>query len=211
MLTKVFDQFLRRYPMPSGVPREFWREATLMNVAGYVDLASSAAGLPMCGGMIRIVTKDEGILGRDFIGEGFPELASRAVPFALDWLGRVFAVDKVREGLLLIEPGSGLALEIDEPFAEFFNVDLVARPDLYMAADSFLDWRQHGGRAPSVGECVGFKVPLFLGGGDSNDNLELTDLAVYWTFAAQLRTQSSALPLGTPIGGVEATRGAPRE
>jgi hypothetical protein len=36
-------------------------------------------------------------------------------------------------------------------------------------------------------ECVGSKVPLFLGGVDGVENLDVTDLDVYWTLTGQLR------------------------
>jgi hypothetical protein len=104
---------------------------------------------------------------------------------------------------MLFEPGSGEAFDIDESLIELFNVDLVDDPDTYLAADLYKDWYDQGGRPPEVGQCVGFKVPLFLGGKGSTENLELTDLAVYWTFAAQLRTATELQPTGTMITGVD--------
>lgn len=37
-------------------------------------------------------------------------------------------------------------------------------------------------------ECVGYKIPLFLGGDDHIGNLQSTDLDVYWTLTGRLRT-----------------------
>jgi hypothetical protein len=103
----------------------------------------------------------------------------------------------------LIEPGSGDVFEIDESFADYFNVDVVDDPDTFLAADLFQDWQSAGGRLPGDGECVGFKVPLFLGGAGAASNLELTDLGVYWSFAAQLRARAQGLPSGARIGVVD--------
>ena len=51
-------------------------------------------------------------------------------------------------------------------------------------------------------ECVGYRVPLFLGGTDDVSNLERSDLAVYWSLCGQLRTRTVELPPGTAIHGV---------
>jgi type VI secretion system (T6SS) immunity protein Tdi1 len=113
------------------------------------------------------------------------------------------SIDQARPpGLLLIEPGSGDAFEIDESFVDYFNVNVVDDPDTFLATDLFQDWQSAGGRPPGNGECVGFKVPLFLGGAGAASNLELTDLGVYWSFAAQLRVRTQGLPSGTRISGV---------
>lgn len=38
-----------------------------------------------------------------------------------------------------------------------------------------------------VTQCAGYKVPLFLGGKDVLENLEVIDLEVYWSLSGQLR------------------------
>lgn len=199
----MFARFVSRYPPPEGVPEKLWSAGPLLGTPGYADLAERVAGLPLCGGLLRLVGLGEGRLASEFIREGFPEFAARAVPFAVDWIGRVVALDQARlPGLLLIEPGSAAAFEIDESFADFFNVDLVDDPDTFLAADLFRDWQAAGGGLPGAGECAGFKVPLFLGGAGAAANLELSDLDVYWSFAAQLRAGTRGLPPGTTISGV---------
>jgi hypothetical protein len=77
----------------------------------------------------------------------------------------------------LIEPGSARVFEIDESFIDFFNIDLVDGPDMFLATDLFRAWQAACGGIPGTDECVGFKVPLFLGGTGAATNLELTDLA----------------------------------
>lgn len=206
----MLERFLARYPLPPGAPATEWSNPMLVGVVGYPEFAASAVGLPLCGGMLRVATETEGLSAQEFIGVSFPHLAQRAVPFAIDWLGRVFAVDLMRvPGLLLVEPGSGMAFDIDESFVDFFNIDLVDDPDTYVASDFFNDWRSHGGRVPTINECIGFKVPLFLGGAGTVDNLEPTDLDVYWSFAGQLRGQAAGWQPGTQIGGVEAVDPSP--
>ena len=61
---------------------------------GYADFARQAAGLPLCGGLLRLAGAREGRLASGFVREGFPEFAAVAVPFAIDWIGRVVALDQ---------------------------------------------------------------------------------------------------------------------
>jgi len=79
---------------------------------------------------------------------------------------------------------------------------VVDDPETFLATDLFEPWAAAGGRLPGPDECVGFKVPLFLGGAGDVANLEVSDLEVYWSFAAQLRLQSRGLAPGAPIDGV---------
>jgi hypothetical protein len=203
MMIAMFARFMDRYPLPDGRAEDLWDAEPLLGTAGYADLARQAAGLPLCGGLLRLAGAREGRLASGFVREGFPEFAAVAVPFAIDWIGRVVALDQSRPpGLLLIEPGSAEAFGIDESFADFFNVDVVDDPDLFLAADLFREWQAAGGEVPGVGQCVGFKVPLFLGGRGAAANLELTDLEVYWSFAAQMRQATRGLPPATRISGV---------
>ena len=203
-LSRVFERFLARYPVGPGTPGPLWDRGELAEVAGYREIAARVAGLPLGGGVFRIVAADEGAAASSFVRDGFPEFVGRCVPFAVDWLGRVFAIDRARSPrLLLIEPGTGEAFEIDQPLAHFLEFDLVDDPELLEVG--FYDaWIAAGGTAPTAGGCVGFKVPLFLGGAGSVDNLELSDIEVYWGFSSQLRIQTRDLPPGTRIGGVTA-------
>jgi hypothetical protein len=54
----------------------------------------------------------------------------------------------------------------------------------------------------SSSQCAGYKVPLFLGGKDSLENLEVIDLEVYWSLSGQLRDGARVLPPGSSIGQV---------
>jgi hypothetical protein len=52
---------------------------------------------------------------------------------------------------------------------------------------------------PDRRQCVGYKIPLFLGGEDGPDNFEISDLDVYWHITAQLIEKTKGLPIGTPV------------
>ena len=54
-----------------------------------------------------------------------------------------------------------------------------------LASDLFSQWLESGGVAPQHDPCIGYKVPLFLHGSDTVDNLEVTDMDVYWSICGQ--------------------------
>jgi hypothetical protein len=133
------------------------------------------------------------------------------VPFAVDWLGRHLALDTGRPGddgeleLLLLDPGAGEALEIPCGFADFHEQELVEHADAALASDFFRAWAAANARELplAVDHCVGYRVPLFLGGADVIDNVELTDTSTYWELMAQLRQGTATLTDGTRITDVE--------
>ena len=110
-------------------------------------------------------------------------------------------VDVVTQ-LLLLEPGSGEAFEIDCGIVDLFNVEFIADPITYLAVDLFEQWVAGNPRVPIAGECVGFKVPLFLGGDGAVENLEVTDEETYWSIFGQLKAKTKDLPPGTGIAGI---------
>lgn len=71
--------------------------------------------------------------------------------------------------------------------------------DVALAKSFFHKWKKSGGASPAHSQCVGFRQPLFLGGADDLDNLELSDIDVYWHLMSQIIEQVRDLPAGTPI------------
>ncbi|TWB22781.1 uncharacterized protein DUF1851 [Nitrospirillum amazonense] len=134
----------------------------------------------------------------------FPAFKGRILCFAYDWLGRAFALDAARledkkPGVILFEPGTGEAMEIPANLTSFHEAELIDYGDAALAESFYRQWRASGGSPPAYDQCVGYRKPLFLGGADTVDNLETSDLDVYWHLAAQLIRKTRALPSGTPV------------
>ena len=206
----MFEQFTTHFALLPGdqAAAAPWRDSRLMAAAGYSELAERFAGCTFESGLYRLHDAATGPHSSALLAGAFPEFAARACPFAYDWLGRQFALDSLRledgEALvLLLEPGTGEALQVPLSFATFHEqLDELREPAL--AAAFFADWAQANiGHVPlKADECVGYRVPLFLGGQDVVDNLEVSDLGVYWSLCAQLRQGTRDLPTGTSIGSV---------
>jgi hypothetical protein len=207
----MFERFLAAFSvLPAGqVPGEVWRDDRLLVCPGYPELASRFAGCSFENGLYRIHDAVTGPRAAALTAESFPQFASRGCPFGYDWLGRQFAVDSGRlEGreplVLLFEPGTGEVLEIPFSFTRFHGqLDELREPAL--AGSFFAGWAQaNPDLLPLDAEqCVGYKVPLFLGGKDVVENLEVTDLEVYWSLSGQLRKGTQTLPPGSAIGQVK--------
>lgn len=186
-----------------------WVTPRLERVAGYPQFAAGYAGSTFLGGMYRVHDNSTGSQATRLVEEAFPEISGRADVFGYDWLGRQFAIDfrRVVGGepqVLMVEPGTGERLEIPTSFADFHNDELVHYADAALASESYFEWRSHSGAtdvlAPS--SCVGYRVPLFLGGVDTVNNLEVVDLEVYWSLCGQLRRGVTNAQVGTSVSSV---------
>lgn len=130
------------------------------------------AGATFDDGLYRVHEAGAAVRVAQVVGEAFPEHAGSIGVFAGDWLGRQFAIDRRRVDatgepqILLLEPGTGEALEIPVAFAAFHDDELVDEADAAVAASFFAAWkRAHPDLVPlEASQCVGYRVPLFLGG-----------------------------------------------
>jgi hypothetical protein len=124
--------------------RRPWGNTGLLKVPTYEEFANRFAGLSFNGGLYRVHDDTSGPHGLDSLRGCFPDFASRAIPFAFDWLGRQFAVDRGRteqgEPLVMVfDPGAGQALEIPFGLAAFhLELDTLREPAL--AESFFLEW-----------------------------------------------------------------------
>ncbi len=156
-----------------------------------VELLHRYGGCSFGDGAYRVLTHEASRYWTDIVCDAFPAFYGRIAVFGFDWLGRAFAIDEKRlevggPGVLMLQPGTGDALEIPRDVVDFHNEELVVYREEALAQSFFFEWRRKGGDVPSTAQCIGYKVPLFLGGADSVSNLELVDLDVYWSVMTQL-------------------------
>jgi hypothetical protein len=206
----MFERFIGRYAaghswqangreVPDFAPRD---------VDGYKAFMSAFAGATFGSGLYRVHDAESTTEAKSSIRGMFPALAERLHPFAYDWLGRHFALDTGRTlggvpQVMMLEPGTGEALEIPVDFIRFHNEELVDFAEPALAVDFFSQWRADAVAAGlDRSECVGYRVPLFLGGTDSVDNLERCDMAVYWSLCTQLLAAARSAEPGTRVTGL---------
>ena len=102
--------------------------------------------------------------------------------------GKIKPLREARKGqVLMLEIGTGMALEIPCTLEEFLDEEIILCTDACLAKSFYEEWRSLGNPAPAYSQCVGYKVPLFLGGVDDATNLEISDMEVYWGLMSQLK------------------------
>lgn len=185
-------------------------QASITDRVGEPELAflESLGGSTFEGGLYRLYLPGQVQAATEILRAVFPEFAKRITVFGYDWLGRHFALDsgRVERGrklLLLLEPGMGDALEIPDDVSDFHNQELVNNANDCLAVEFHKAWRERNPDDIPPDSCVGYRVPLLLGGTDTVDNLELTDLAAYLHLCAQIRQQVLHLPDGTRVSGAK--------
>lgn len=124
---------------------------------------------------------------------GFPAYAEQVLLFGYDWLGRQFGLPTSdpsgsQPRVILFEPGVGKAFDIPANLQSFHNDVLVNQADAALATSLFADWKMAHPETIPIGlnDCAGYRVPLFLGGKDTVENLEIIDCSVYWYLTGQL-------------------------
>jgi len=170
----MLERFLASFPITSGTPRAIGSAVTVAGLAG------SYGGCAFGDGIYRIHTATSASEADSMVAAAFPEYTSRIRCFGFDWLGRQFATDSARGleadfEILMFEPGSGEVLQIPVALSEFHDREVVDFPDAVLAREFYRAWTASGGAEPTFGECIGYRVPLFLGGEDAVPNLELTE------------------------------------
>lgn len=179
---------------------------------GLAELMLEFGGYSFDKGLYRVMTPDSIEHWNQTIEFAFPDFDRRIQCFGYDWLGRIFALDsgrleEGRAGVVMFEPGTGQALEIPCNIVTFHNEELVDYREEALAV-SFRHLWLVGGVAPGCDECIGYRIPLFLGGKDIADNLEITNLDVYWTLAGQMIRRARRVPQGTPLGKITSDDGS---
>lgn len=204
----MFSRFFETYH-----PVEGTREGTIaspppgFSVTGYTDFMSRYSGLSVAGGLYRVHELERIEIWNEIISEYFATYHGRFSCFGFDWLGRQFALDRERltggePAVLMFEPGTGEVFEIPATFASFHNDEIVDYHNEALASDLFESWSSLHKAPLAHTECVGYKLPLFLGGEENVDNLELIDMEVYWVVVGQLLNKTRELPPGTIIKNI---------
>jgi hypothetical protein len=199
----VFERFLAAFTVTEGAAIN-----TASSVSSVSEWMATGGGRSFEGGLYRVHSIDSGHAADILVGEAFPEFVGRFRCFGYDWLGRQYAIDFDRgktddPAIIMFEPGTGEALEIPVLFSEFHDQELVDFGEESLARSFYSEWCTNGGISPGLRECVGYIKPLFLGGVDDVENLELSDSDVYWTIMGQLRMKVRMLSEGTLISEVK--------
>jgi hypothetical protein len=175
---------------------------------------TALGGVTLADGLYRVFSPSAVPAWTSTAMAAFPEFRARATVFAADWLGRLFAADPARANpdgeaqVLMLEPGTGEAREIPVSVGALHTSELLDATEALVAEPFYRAWRRASGDSKPLllTECVGYRVPLFLGGSDDEANLARTDMDVYWSLLGQARLQTEHAGEGTPVSAVRADK-----
>ena len=141
-------------------------------------------------GIYRLHNYDDIKKWNEIVSDAFSEFKERIQCFGYDWLGRQFSLDKSRivDGqpqILMFEPGTGEVLEITCDFMQFHDDEIPNYHEVCLASEFFNDWKKINKIKLTEKSCAGYKIFLFLGGDDSVENLETSDMEVYWNICSK--------------------------
>ena len=189
----MFEKFYKFYKISNVGDLTLLKENLLSgfmeNTVGFKEFMCNFQGTIFGRGEYRLHNIRDIGKWNDIVSDAFPEVKGKIECFGSDWLGRQFAIYngiEENEKILMFEPGTGYILEIPCNFVDFHNDMLINNYDSCVAINFYQMWLQKNNNILSYNQCVGYKIPLFLGGEDNTDNLELTDMEVYWDISAQL-------------------------
>ena len=104
----------------------------------------------------------------------------------------------------MLDPATGEDFELEQDIDRLHDDDFVDDTDDMLAIELFKKvMKYHNLKEIGYNECLGYKVPLFLGGKDSIENYELSDIEVYWGIVSQLFKKVQDLPDGTNIKSIK--------
>ena len=137
-------------------------------------------GKSFLNGMYRLFRKDQLSKWTQIVESSFPAYRGTIEVFGFDWLGQIFAINKNTQTVLWFQPGTGEVLDIPDDFISFHEVEIIEYPEDALVSRYFDLWFKQNNYILKHNECVGYKVPLYLNGEDALDNLEVSDMEVYW-------------------------------
>ncbi|WP_300379878.1 T6SS immunity protein Tdi1 domain-containing protein [Clostridium sp.] len=191
----MFKDFYKHFNVPKIEENRYCMKAKIYSVEnlalGFNELLNNYQGNSFGGGIYRLHNYDDIKKWNEIVSDAFPEFKERIQCFGYDWLGRQFSIDKTRilDGqpqILMFEPGTGEALEIPCNFIQFHNDEIPNYHEACLASEFFHDWMKSSKNKLDKKSCVGYKVLLFLGGDDIVENLEVSDMEVYWSICSQM-------------------------
>jgi len=160
---------------------EFIKNNEKLDIKSEREFLEVYNGKSFLNGLYRIHNLEDREKWNEIIGKTFPPAMGKIMVFGYDWLGRSFAIYNETDTVLMFEPGTGEAFDTDFNFYDFHNKEIPTNHLVCLASEYYEKWRKaNNNYILPHNKCAGYKVPLFLNGKDVVENLEISDMEVYW-------------------------------
>ena len=129
---------------------------------------------------------------------------SDILPLFFDWEGRQFFHHEEGARTYFFDPATKEIDWLTKSASELLGRICSDEGRDVLGAEVFEAARQHlGGPVLGYDECIGFVLPLFLGGDEAPSNREISNLEVFWEVSRQISEQISDVPDGTRVAGFD--------
>jgi hypothetical protein len=153
---------------------------------------NSFAGHQFGNGLFTVFRKEDIQEWQKNVHDSFLMVNAQFILFGYDWMGNCLGIATDgfnKDEVIIFEIGTGEVLSTRCSFVNFLDVEIPNNSDACLSSDFYQEWLAKKGMPVKYGRCIGYKVPLFLGGKDEIVNLEESDMDVYWNIIAQIMTQ----------------------
>ena len=166
----MFDNFFNFVKLPVG-----------KEITSVVTFLSSVSGLSFFDGLFRFFNEEQKNKWEKIVTEYYIDYLGKIEVVCYDWLGRVFALSDDTNTVIFFEPGTGKVYDTDAGIEKFFDYVVIEYTNDCFALDFFKEWFESTeGYQLLNSECASYKIPLFLNGADSVENLDVCDMEVHW-------------------------------
>ncbi len=190
-MSKSFEKFLKFFGE---------KKVTVEGAENVATFTETFSGKEFGNGVFKVFKKEEAEKWNGVVKEMFPDFEEKFLLFGYDWLGRFYATDATESIILVFDPSTNDIMDLENQFDFFVNKTLLKNANDILALKLYKKYLKNNNK-PSFANCVGYKVPLFLGGEDVLENFEETDMEVYWSISAQIIAQIKGKADGTVVDG----------
>jgi hypothetical protein len=184
----IYDIFLTKYQLtkPIAGDRPLMRDPLAKR--GMEELKVGVYN----NGIYTIISREEANTLLPLVESVFTGVSGNVDLFAVDWMGRIFATDAAtpdENGSLVViclDLAGPTGFYTDANFENFHNHIMVNRQESIFEMKQYREWMKSNSPPGDGVSCVGYKIPLFMGGKDEVENLELSDRSVYLHLLAQM-------------------------
>ncbi|NKE10538.1 T6SS immunity protein Tdi1 domain-containing protein [Kocuria sp. CPCC 104605] len=154
-------------------------------------------------GLLRVHNDETGAEATSQLHDAFGEGSTDLVVFATDWQAIHYAAGVLEDGTTVVVAGdiASASLEVIAPLDEFLTfVTTDRKAEQYFDRDDFNRFRlKNRLLGLQFNECASYKTPPMLGGQNTIENRDLTDLEVHWGLFGQIFQQVKDKEDGTPV------------
>lgn len=199
----MFEKFLKTLKADLQTGSRRFAAPIAGGVVGYTQLLQEASCLSFENGLYRIIEEANAEGWKKKIYSAYPVYSDRLIPFAYDWLNRIYCLDVDSNQCLLVSHITDEVLKIPFGIVHFHNKVLLDNIDEILEPKKLSELLLQSQRSMlRLDECASFEVPLFLGGNYSVQNMKVMDLDVDWEITLQLLSQTRGVKAGTAISAV---------